>query len=51
MFESRVLRRTVTCKRDEVAGHRTKLSNEELHNLYSAAHINRASKSHDEMGM
>jgi hypothetical protein len=39
VFENRVLRRIFGPKRDEVTGDRTKLHNEEFHNLYSSPNI------------
>jgi hypothetical protein len=39
VFENRVLRRICGSKRDDVTGERTKLHNEELHNLYSSQNI------------
>jgi hypothetical protein len=39
VFESRVLRRTVEPKREEVAGNWRRLHNEELHNLYASQNI------------
>jgi hypothetical protein len=44
VFENRVLRRIFGPKRDEVAGGRRKLHNEELHNLYSSPSIIRMIK-------
>jgi hypothetical protein len=45
VFEKRVLRRILGPKRDEVTGGWTKLTNEELHNLYSSLSIIRMIKS------
>jgi hypothetical protein len=45
VFENRVLRRIFGPKRDEVAGERRKLHNEELHALYSSPSILRVIKS------
>jgi hypothetical protein len=45
VFESRVLRRILLLKRDEVRGTWRKLHNEELHNLYSSSIIIRMIKS------
>jgi hypothetical protein len=39
VFENRVLRRIFGPKRDEVAGERIKLHNEELRDLYSSPSI------------
>jgi hypothetical protein len=45
VFESRVLRRIFSPKRDEIIGRWRKLHNEELHNLYSSLNIIRMIKS------
>jgi hypothetical protein len=45
VFENRVLRRIFCLKRDEVTGDWRKLSNNELHNLYSSPSIIRMIKS------
>jgi hypothetical protein len=45
VFENRALRRIFGPKRDEVAGDRRKLHNEELHNLYFSPNIIRVMKS------
>ena len=45
MFENRVLRRLVGSKRDEVAGERRRLHNEELNDPYSSPNIVRVIKS------
>jgi hypothetical protein len=45
VFENRVLRRIFGPKRDEVAGGRRKLHNEELHDLRSSPSIIRMIKS------
>jgi len=45
VFESRVLRRTLVPKRDEVTGEWRKLHNEELNDLYSSPNIVRVIKS------
>jgi hypothetical protein len=44
VFENRVVRRIYGPKRDEVAGGRRKLHDEELHDLYSSPSIVRAIK-------
>jgi hypothetical protein len=45
VFENTVLIRVFGPKRDEVTGERSKLHNEELHNLYSSPYIIRQIKS------
>jgi hypothetical protein len=45
VFESRVLRRIVGPKRDEILGCWRKLRNEERHNLYASPNIIRTIKS------
>jgi hypothetical protein len=45
VFESRVLRRILGPKRDEVTGERRKLHNEELYELHSSPHTIRVIKS------
>jgi hypothetical protein len=45
VFESRVLRRMLGPKRDEVTGDWRRLHNKELHNLYSFPNIIRQIKS------
>jgi hypothetical protein len=45
VFENRVLRRVVVCKRDEVTGEWRKLHNEDLRDLYSLPNIVRVVKS------
>jgi hypothetical protein len=45
VYENRVLRRVFGPKRDEVAGERRKLHNEELNDLYSLPNILRVVKS------
>jgi hypothetical protein len=53
VFEKRLLSRIFGPKRDEVAGERKKLYNEELHDLYSSSSIIRLMKSRrcDRRGM
>jgi hypothetical protein len=45
VFENRVVRRIFGPKREEVAGGRRRLHNEELHNLYTLPNIIRVIKS------
>jgi hypothetical protein len=45
VFESRLLRRIFSPKRNEVTGDWRKLHNEELHNLYSSPNLIRMIKS------
>jgi hypothetical protein len=39
VFESKVLRKILWCKRDEAGGDWTKMNNEELHDLYCSPNM------------